>query len=407
MDNAKLLEDWISKAVEKDASDMHIPPGGKPVMRIREKLHEIDTQEIIDAYDMKPVLEKVCPRDLWTEYETLGYTTFAFTMPNLARVRATFYKDLEGVSVHFRFHPLEVPNIEDLGLPENLLDKLWMARRGLILITAPPGHGATTTMAAVLDMFNRLRNARIMSIEDPVEIVHSNKNSLVSQRNARDLGGSMSVALSRCLVEQPDIVCVGEVGDSETVKKVVDMIRAGMLVVAVMPFRTVADAIRFFIRSFPFEMRQDVLNLLSENLLAGLAQVLVKLNGSYSRSAAREVLFKDPIVQMVLQKGDFDELSMIMRNSKSGMAEMNMQLMRMVQANDITADIAYHACADQNRLAADFKRAGIEIPNLTQQERACLEYATAPQRTIARAKPGAQDNNSAVHSRSQKRRGWF
>jgi twitching motility protein PilT len=402
-----LIKDLLETMVSSNASDLFIAPNSAAMFRIDGELVSISQETSISREDLEIALKNFAPSKNWMAAQNDGQTTFALSIDERQRVRVSYNKTLDGLSASFRLLATEALTVEEAGLPEALLDTLW-AKNGLMIVTGPAGSGTTTLLASIVDTFNRMRNDRILCLEDPVEIVHEHKNSLVVQYDVRQSGG-FSAALTHARRERPDIIVISDLLEAALIEPVLELAGSGTLVIAGMPFRASAPALAYLIESLPRSRRERACAMLSYHLHWVLAQTLVNPSRGQGRFAARELLICDELTRTVIKKGLFAELPTVMRSSaQPGMVEFNQALTRLVQANDIKSTEAYRVAADQNRLAFDFRRSGIELGGLSALEKSILEHATAPKPTRESVRVAGGPDQSGSRSRSGSvQRGWF
>ena len=200
---------------EQKASDVHLVSGQQPVLRIRGDLERIKYR-VLDDNELRSMLYEITPEDKIKTFEETGDLDFAYEIPGLARYRVNFFMQKNGIGAVFREIPNEILTVEQLGLPP-VISRLALLPRGIVIVTGPTGSGKSTTLAAIIDEVNRKRKDHIITIEDPIEFVHTSKNCVVNHREVGTHTRTFSAALRASLREDPDIILVGEMRDLETI----------------------------------------------------------------------------------------------------------------------------------------------------------------------------------------------
>ncbi|MFA7683975.1 MAG: PilT/PilU family type 4a pilus ATPase, partial [Syntrophales bacterium] len=215
---------------EQGASDLHLVAGQQPAIRIRGDMERIQYDTLTND-ELRSMLYEITPEQKIKHFEETGDVDFAYEVPSLARYRANFFMQQNGVAAVFREIPSRISTCAELGLPP-VIAKLATLPRGLILVTGPTGCGKSTTLAAIINEANRLRKDHIITIEDPIEFVHQSQNCIVNQREVGFHTRSFSSALRGALREDPDIILVGEMRDLETISLAIEVASTGHLVFA-------------------------------------------------------------------------------------------------------------------------------------------------------------------------------
>jgi twitching motility protein PilT len=213
---------------EYNASDLHLVAGQQPVLRIHGDLERVK-YKVLDNDDLRAMLYEITPEEKIKEFEETGDVDFAYEIPGLGRYRANYYMHKDGIAAAFREIPQEIKTVDELGLPP-ILKRLALLPRGLVLVTGPTGSGKSTTLAAIIDEANRLRKDHIITIEDPIEFVHTSKSCVISHREVGTHTRSFAKALRAALREDPDIILVGEMRDLETMRLALEAAATGHLV---------------------------------------------------------------------------------------------------------------------------------------------------------------------------------
>jgi twitching motility protein PilT len=259
---------------------------------------------------------------------------------------------MRGVSAVFRQIPTKIKNLEQLGMPPGVHNILKI-KRGLVLVTGPTGSGKSTTLAAIIDHINEHEEQHIITIEDPLEFVHENKKSLVTQREIGTHARSFADALRVASREDPNIILVGEMRDLETIGLALTCAELGILVFGTVHTNSAVKTIDRVINAFPSSQQNQVRSMLSESLKAVLAQQLLKTADGTGRCAAVEILITNPGVGNLIREGKLSQIaSVIQTGSSEGMQTMDQALQQLVDQKRITAEAAYWKAIDKTTFAA-------------------------------------------------------
>jgi twitching motility protein PilT len=260
---------------------------------------------------------------------------------SLGRFRTNVFLQRKGMSAVFRLVPFEVPNLADVGLPENLWE-LTTYSQGLILVTGPAGCGKTTTLAAFVDRINSTERCHILTIEDPIEYVHGNKDSLINQREVPMHSRSFAKALRQSLREDPDVILVGEMRDLETISLAITAAETGHLVLATLHTTTAASTVDRIINAFPADQQGQIRQMVSESLKAVISQILLPRRDGSGRVAAWEVLRNTQAVAGLIREAKTFQIPTAMQTGASlGMMLMDTSLLHLVQDGTVDPRVAY------------------------------------------------------------------
>jgi len=330
MDIAELL----AFSVKHEASDLHISAGLPPMIRVDGDIRRIN----VPALDHKIVhgmVYDIMNDKQRKDYEEFLETDFSFEIPGLARFRVNAFNQDRGASAVFRTIPSKVLTLEDLGCPETFKD-IVNVPRGLVLVTGPTGSGKSTTLAAMMDYKNDNEYAHILTIEDPIEFVHTSKKCLINQREVhRDTLG-FSEALRSALREDPDIILVGELRDLETIRLALTAAETGHLVFGTLHTSSAAKTIDRIIDVFPAGEKSMVRSMLSESLRSVIAQTLLKKVGG-GRTAAWEIMVGTPAIRNLIREDKVAQMySAIQTGQAHGMQTLDQHLQELVKKGMIS-----------------------------------------------------------------------
>ncbi|KUJ71759.1 type IV pilus twitching motility protein PilT [Thiomicrospira sp. WB1] len=328
----------LTFTVEQHASDLHLSAGMPPMLRHDGDIRSLETEALSaqSVHDMAFDIMTDAQRKL---FERDWEIDFSFELPNLARFRVNVFQQNRGVGAVFRVIPGTVLSLEDLNAPEIFKD-IVETQRGLVLVTGPTGSGKSTTLAAMVDYLNKTRKAHILTIEDPIEFVHTPKQSLINQREVHRDTQSFASALRSSLREDPDVILVGEMRDLETISLALTAAETGHLVLGTLHTSSAAKTIDRIIDVFPAGEKPMVRAMLSESLKAVISQTLLKKTGG-GRVAAHEIMLGSPAIRNLIREDKVPQMqSMIQTSNKLGMQTLDQDLRRLVNAKQVALEEA-------------------------------------------------------------------
>ncbi len=350
----KLMKDW-------GASDLHLSVGRPPLFRVDGVISEVRYRSLTDG-DFRTLIEPITPPHLWNQYERTGDVDFAYDLPGISRYRVNLFRQQRGMAAVFRNLSSTLVSIDRLNLPEQVHRFVEM-RSGLVLVTGPTGSGKSTTLAAIINEMNTKRPMHFITIEDPIEFVHENKKSMVSQREVGTHTEGFAPALKAAMRENPDVVLVGEMRDLETIDAALSAAETGTLVFGTLHTNSAAKTIDRLISAFPSDRQPGVRNTLSNVLRGVLAQQLLrkKVGG---RIAAVEVMFSNFAVSSMIREGKTHQVNgAIAQGKKDGMIAMDETLKGFVED-----DLVDHHDALDKAVDKDFFRQFLKEKGLLHEE---------------------------------------
>ena len=302
------------------------------------------------------------------DFENAGDIDFAYDVPGLSRFRVNAFNHLDGVGAVFRAIPSDVNSMEDLGLPP-VLKNLARQKKGLILVTGPTGSGKTTTLAAMVDFVNQERKGHLITIEDPVEFIHKNKNCLISQREVGTHTKGFAEALRSALREDPDVILVGEMRDLETISLAVTAAEMGILVMGTLHTSGAAASVDRIINVFPPGEEPYIRTMLSTSLCGVISQELIKRADNQGRIAAIEIMINNSATSNIIREGKTEQLeNAIQSGGMQGMQSMDTALRRLLDAKIIDGDDAFL----KSRHKDDFEKF-VDTPDLPEVEEIVMD----------------------------------
>ncbi len=394
--NALAMMDGLLKVlVEKKASDLHLRCGESPLMRIDGEIVRLEGYDAIENELMEAMLRAIMPGRSRQEYADTNDTDFAYELEGLARFRCNALRERRGAAGVFRVIPTEVVTVEQLGIPAEL-QQLCHLNKGLVLVTGPTGSGKSTTLCALIDLVNRVRKDHVITIEDPIEFVHRNKQCMITQRQVGQHTTSFKSALRAALREDPDIILVGELRDLETVSIAIETAETGHLVFGTLHTSTAASTVDRVIDQFAADRQEQIRVMLSESLKGVIAQTLcAKIGGG--RVAAREVLLSVPAISNLIREGKtFQIPSVIQTSRRLGMITLTDALIELVNSNTVEPREAYAKALDKTAIVMQLKNHGHDVSFVEAPD----GNAAAP----AKAAPGAPAARPAAPQRPAARK---
>jgi len=335
------LYDFLKLMIEKGASDLHITTGSPPRLRINGKLVPINNHPSLTPTDTKALCYSILTDAQKHRFEENNELDLSFGIKGLSRFRANIFMQRGAVAGAFRTIPFKIKTFKDLGLPE-ILNELVKKPRGLILVTGPTGSGKTTTLAAMIDRINSEREEHIITIEDPIEYLHSHKKCLVNQREVSADTSSFKAALKYILRQDPDVVLIGEMRDLETIEAALRVSETGHLTLATLHTNSAVQTINRIIDVFPPHQQEQVRVQLSFVLEGIVAQQLIPRKDGRGRVLAVEILVPNPAIRNLIREDKLHQIYGMMQagRAKSGMQTMNQSLYELYIKNLISYEDA-------------------------------------------------------------------
>ncbi len=324
--------------MEKGGSDLMMMSGSKTVVRVHGKLRpitfgsDIGDDAVLTDDIVRPLVYEILTTRQIKVFESDGELDLAYDLPGVSRFRGNAYMQSHGVAIAFRAIPSKIKTIDELGFPPGL-KKLAATQRGFVLVCGPSGCGKTTTLAAMVDSINRSRKCHIITIEEPIEYLHKNQKSIVTQRQVGPHTESFSSALRVAVRQDPDVIMVGEMRDLETISTALTTAETGALVFGTLHTDNAAKTINRIINVFPFEQRNQVRTLLSDTLTGVIAQQLLPRADGTGMVAAAEILIGIPAISNAIREGKIEQMTSIMETGrKYGMQILDEHLLELVQS---------------------------------------------------------------------------
>ncbi|ATD09115.1 MULTISPECIES: type IV pilus twitching motility protein PilT [Pseudoalteromonas] len=346
------ITELLAFSVQHKASDLHLSSGVSPMIRVDGDVRRVNIPPL-EAKDVSSLIYDIMNDNQRRDYEQNLEVDFSFEVPNLARFRVNAFNSNRGPAAVFRTIPNQVLSLDDLGAPD-IFTKISDNPRGLVLVTGPTGSGKSTTLAAMVDYINNNKHHHILTIEDPIEFVHDNKQSLINQREVHRDTHSFNAALRSALREDPDVILVGELRDLETIRLALTAAETGHLVFGTLHTTSAPKTIDRIVDVFPGEEKDMVRSMLSESLQAVISQTLVKKVGG-GRIAAHEIMLGIPAIRNLIREDKIAQMySAIQTGAMHGMQTMDQCLTNLLNRGLITQQDARAKAHDKNQFNSGY-----------------------------------------------------
>jgi twitching motility protein PilT len=337
------IDKFLHFLVARSGSDLMLASGSNPMIRVHGDLSALDfgrDSSILTTEQTRDLIYEIMSDEQVRRFERSGDLDFAYEVPDCARFRCNVYRQTKGLGIVMRTIPTRIKTIEELGLPSGV-KQLARSTRGFILVTGPTGSGKTTTLAAMIDLINHERNSHIVTIEEPIEYVHKNIRSLITQREVGLHTHSFKAALRSAVRQDPDIILVGEMRDLDTISMALTTAEMGALVFGTLHTTSAAKTVNRIIDVFSFEERNRIRALLAEALTGVVAQQLLKRSDNAGRVAVAEILVGTSAISNTIREGKIEQMVSLMETGKKhGMQMLDEHLTQLVQNCAITPQAA-------------------------------------------------------------------
>ena len=343
------ISDLLAFSVKNKASDLHLSAGLPPMIRVHGDIRKINVPALAhsDVHDMVYDIMSDGQRKV---YEETLECDFSFEIPNLARFRVNAFNHQRGAGAVFRTIPSKILTLEQLNCPAIFKD-IADTPRGLCLVTGPTGSGKSTTLAAMIDYINDKEFGHILTVEDPIEFVHTSKKCLINQREVGAHTLSFNNALRSALREDPDVILVGELRDLETIRLALTAAETGHMVFGTLHTSSAAKTIDRIIDVFPAAEKEMVRSMLSESLRAVISQTLCKTKDEQGRVAAHEIMIGTPAIRNLIRESKIPQMySAIQTGQNVGMQTLDQNLQDLVKRNIISANEARSKAANKDNI---------------------------------------------------------
>lgn len=343
------INEILTQAVNSKASDIHLTVGMPPVIRIFGELYPLNYPSLTPVDVENLVLPILAPNHKEKLEEELELD-FSYSIRGVSRFRGNIMRQRGSLAAVFRVIAMSIPNFDQLGLPP-VVKELSNLPRGLVLVTGPTGSGKSTSLAALIGKVNEERSLNIVTVEDPIEFLHSHKKSVIRQREVGSDTHSFAHALRHVLRQDPDVILIGEMRDMESISIALTAAETGHLVFSTLHTQTAALTISRIVDVFPDSVRNQVRQQLANSLQAVISQQLLPKADGKGRVAAVEILVSTPAVKNLIREGREHQLYTVMQTGRnSGMQTMDQSLADYCLTGTITKEMALNRCVDRTEL---------------------------------------------------------
>lgn len=337
---------------DANASDLHLTVGSVPIVRVNGELEKTRTNSLTDEV-IKQLIYEILNDNQIRAFEKSGDLDLAYGIDGVARFRVNIYQTYRGMSASIRLIPDQIMDLAALGFSEAVM-RLLEHRSGIILITGPTNCGKTTTLASMVDYINTRFSRHMITLEDPIEYIHQNKNSLISQRQIGSHSQTFPMGLRAALREDPDVILVGEMRDTETISLAITAAEVGLLVLGTLHTHTASSTVDRIIDVFPPAQQQQIRIMLADTLLGVISQKLVQKADGSGRTAAYELLIRASSLPNLIREAKTHQIATaIQTGRKLGMQLLDTHLRELVDKGIITTDEALRAATDPTQFMAN------------------------------------------------------
>ncbi|MCD8069999.1 MAG: type IV pilus twitching motility protein PilT [Akkermansiaceae bacterium] len=342
------IDQYFQYLVESGGSDLHLSEGEPPKIRVHGSVTPI-SKDILSHEVINRLLSQICDAEAYARYLAAGDLDFAYEMDEKSRFRCNFFKQQRGLAAVFRLIPTDIMTLEQLGIPDPVREFAHM-RSGLVLVTGPTGSGKSTTLAAIIDYINNNQSRHIITVEEPIEFVHRNKNCIITQREVPMQTPTFADGLRAALREDADIILVGEMRDLETIRLALTAAETGLLVFGTLHTNNARKTVDRIIDVFPSDQQSQVRTMLAASLRGVVAQLLMKRCDKPGRCAVNEIMFATPAVSSIIREGATQKLTdVIVGGKQMGMQFMDDAIWQKLQQGYVSPVEAYMKAIDKAR----------------------------------------------------------
>jgi twitching motility protein PilT len=353
------IDRFLKAVKEYEGSDLHLLAGIVPKIRIHGKLKPLE-MPIMSNKKCTELLLDILTDSQKTRFLQKYDLDFAYQVPGVARFRVNYFMQRHGIGGVFRLIPTELRSLSELGIP-TVVERFAELKSGMVLVTGPTGSGKSTTLAALIDYINRNYSKHIITIEDPIEYVHNNNKSVITQRELWHDTNTFADALRAASREDPDVVLVGEMRDLETISLAVSLAEMGLLVFATLHTNHAAKTVDRIIDAFPIEQQPQIRTMLSVSLKGVLSQLLIPRKDGKGRIPVCEILFATSGLPNIIREGRTEKIATVIEGGRGmGMQRMDDSILKACKENIIDVREAYIKAIEKQRFISLMKQAGLE-----------------------------------------------
>ena len=339
------INELLEYSLNSGASDLHLSVGSIPMVRIHGIMNKLQ-MPLMDIDSMEKIKNDILSENQKKIFNDKLEIDLSYAIKNKGRFRVNIFRQINGLSAVFRTIPANIKSSDELGIAP-IVNQLAMKEKGLIILTGPTGSGKSTTLAAMIDHINENRNSHIITIEDPVEYYHTSKSCLINQREVGHSTHSFSNALRSALREDPDVILVGEMRDLETIQLALTAAETGHLVLSTLHTSSAVKTIDRVIDVFPSGQKSQIRSMLSESLVAIIAQKLLQNKEGDGRIPASEMMIANPAIRNLIREDKIYQIpSLIQAGSQEGMHTLDQDLQRLLSQGVINREDALQIAED-------------------------------------------------------------
>ena len=333
------ISELLKYSLDSGASDLHLSVGSIPMVRIHGVMKKLQLPKM-DMDTMISIKDEVLNENQKNIFKEKLEIDFSTALEKEGRFRVNFFNQINGLSAVFRTIPAVIKSTDELGIPP-IMNQLSLKEKGLVLLTGPTGSGKSTTLAAMIDHVNENKSCHIITIEDPVEYFHTSKNSLINQRELGQSTHSFANALRSALREDPDVILVGEMRDKETIQLALTAAETGHLVLSTLHTSSAVKTIDRIIDVFPSGQKAQIRSMLSESLVAVIAQKLLQNREKNGRVPASEIMIANSAIRNLIREDKIYQIpTLIQSGGQEGMQSLDQDLQRLLQQGRIVREDA-------------------------------------------------------------------
>ena len=344
---ANMIDRYLQMVRDSGGSDLHLASGVVPKIRVHGRL--VPAEQPVDPHELEKEVTALMDDAHRARFESTGEVDLAYQTEAAGRFRVNVFRHHGGLGAVFRHIPIRIPSLEKLAIPDEV-QRFAQMKSGLVLVTGPTGSGKSSTLAAVLDKINHSDSRHVITIEDPIEFLHTDDRCTFTQREVGRDSESFAAALRSAGRQDPDLLLVGEMRDRETIQLALTLAEMGMLVFSTLHTNSAGRTIDRVVEVFPEARQAQIRSMMAGSLQGVLSQILCRRADGTGRVPATELLFSSTAVRSVIREGASHKIESILQAGRSeGMHSMDDSLLKLVQAEHIEGFEAYRKAADKAR----------------------------------------------------------